>query len=514
MLLIPVGHLGSTIRRRPWMTYGLIAAYVVMALVAEVFYGRSDAENRRLAALSRARHHIAQHSYVTISPLMQRHLPPEFLADIGPLRTAPTTQSAEEIAWRQAELDELDADLDAALRARPDRRLGFVPAVPTYGTALTSQFLHFGWLHLLGNALFLFLTAPFVEDRYGRLVFAAFCAFCHIAAVSAYGLLFAGSPIALVGSSAVVAGVMAAFLVRFGARRVNLLFVPVVAPTALIRGAVPALALPLLWIAEQVLYFRFAHVEEHAVWTAHVAGFLGGGLAAIALKTSGVEQRISASLETPNSMDPPESLERAIEARAKGDLDEAARELQDALFEDPSHIDSWVEFYEYALATGNPSEVARSMERLFEIYATRADPVARGRLLADRRWSELGPMPPALYLRVGEALEAEGDGRRALAIYQRAVDETPQGGAALEALVRRGAIFARNGAVRDARDAYQRALKHPLCDARWRDYVDSEVAELPPPPPLPSVPDDDTKDIYVREPLLPGEPPRDKKRGG
>ena len=35
------------------------------------------------------------------------------------------------------------------------------------------MFVHGGWFHILGNMLFLFLSGPFIEDRYGRPIFAA-----------------------------------------------------------------------------------------------------------------------------------------------------------------------------------------------------------------------------------------------------------------------------------------------------------------------------------------------------
>src|SRR4029453_12190524 len=41
-------------------------------------------------------------------------------------------------------------------------------------TLVTSQFLHGGWLHILGNMLYLWIFGNNVEDRFGRLGFLGF----------------------------------------------------------------------------------------------------------------------------------------------------------------------------------------------------------------------------------------------------------------------------------------------------------------------------------------------------
>lgn len=73
-------------------------------------------------------------------------------------------------------------------------------------SVLTAMFLHGGWLHLLGNLLFLYVFGNNVEDRLGRVRFLAFYLGCGFAATYGFSLFFADSFAPLVGASGAIAG--------------------------------------------------------------------------------------------------------------------------------------------------------------------------------------------------------------------------------------------------------------------------------------------------------------------
>ena len=77
------------------------------------------------------------------------------------------------------------------------------------------MFLHGGWLHLFGNLLLLFLTGPFIEDRWGRPAFLAFYLAAGLAAAGLFVARFPELSLPLIGASGAIAGCMGAFLVRF-----------------------------------------------------------------------------------------------------------------------------------------------------------------------------------------------------------------------------------------------------------------------------------------------------------
>ena len=87
-------------------------------------------------------------------------------------------------------------------------------------SVLTAMFLHGGWLHLLGNMLFLLVFGNNVEDRLGRLRYLGFYLLCGYAATYVFALFFAGSSTPLVGASGAIAGVLGAYLVLFPRARV------------------------------------------------------------------------------------------------------------------------------------------------------------------------------------------------------------------------------------------------------------------------------------------------------
>ena len=114
-------------------------------------------------------------------------------------------------------------------------------------TPLTSMFLHGSWMHLLGNALFLWVFGNNVEDSMGRLRFLAFYLICGLVAAATHVLLDRTSPIPTVGASGAISGVLGGYLVLYPHVRVRTYFPPIF----LFR--VPAWLMLILWFGQQVL---------------------------------------------------------------------------------------------------------------------------------------------------------------------------------------------------------------------------------------------------------------------
>jgi membrane associated rhomboid family serine protease len=92
-------------------------------------------------------------------------------------------------------------------------------------TLLTSQFLHAGWLHLLGNMLYLWIFGNNVEDRIGRPGFLLFYLVGGVVAGLAQVAIDPGSPIPTIGASGAIAATLGAYLVFYpGARVTSLVF--------------------------------------------------------------------------------------------------------------------------------------------------------------------------------------------------------------------------------------------------------------------------------------------------
>ena len=98
-------------------------------------------------------------------------------------------------------------------------------------TLITSQFLHGGWLHLLGNLLYLWIFANNVEDRLGRPVFLLFYLAGGVAAALAQVAVDPTSTIPTIGASGAIAATLGAYFVFFpGARITSLVFLGLLLP--------------------------------------------------------------------------------------------------------------------------------------------------------------------------------------------------------------------------------------------------------------------------------------------
>ncbi len=146
-------------------------------------------------------------------------------------------------------------------------------------TLVTSMFLHGGWMHLLGNMLFLWIFGDNLEDEFGHGGFLAFYLAGGIGAAVAHWLSAPGSPIPTVGASGAIAAVMGGYLLFFPRARVDLLLILVI----LVRIVpVPAWAMLGLWFALQLLngVGSDASVGGVAYW-AHAGGFVVGFVLAL-----------------------------------------------------------------------------------------------------------------------------------------------------------------------------------------------------------------------------------------
>ncbi|MCA9256093.1 MAG: rhomboid family intramembrane serine protease, partial [Phycisphaerales bacterium] len=83
---------------------------------------------------------------------------------------------------------------------------------PPWLKLLTSMFLHGGWMHLIGNMLFLWIFGKYIEDRLGPLLFILFYLATGVGAAITHGFLDSGY-FPLIGASGAISGVMGAYLV-------------------------------------------------------------------------------------------------------------------------------------------------------------------------------------------------------------------------------------------------------------------------------------------------------------
>jgi membrane associated rhomboid family serine protease len=137
-------------------------------------------------------------------------------------------------------------------------------------TLITYLFLHGGWLHLIGNMLFMWVFADNIEDAYGYVGFAIFFLLCGVVGGLTHVLMMPNSDSPLIGASGAVSGVLAAYLVLYPRARIwvlPLVPVPIPLPAILVLG---------FWFLLQVYHVAAAKAGEDIAWWAHIGGFTFG----------------------------------------------------------------------------------------------------------------------------------------------------------------------------------------------------------------------------------------------
>ena len=169
------------------------------------------------------------------------------------------------------------ARLTAALGGAPHIDLG-AAIIPVF----TSMFLHAGWLHIIGNMLFLWIFGDNIEDYLGHFKYLIFYLISGVAAALVHIALNLNSRVPTVGASGAIAGVMGAYIVLYPRAKVLTLVFLIVFITF---WWLPAWLFLGYWFLIQFLGGLATNIAETsqstgggvAVW-AHVGGFLAGVL--------------------------------------------------------------------------------------------------------------------------------------------------------------------------------------------------------------------------------------------
>lgn len=159
----------------------------------------------------------------------------------------------------------------------PDR----IVAGYDWHTAVTSMFLHAGWMHIIGNMLFLWIFGDNMEDAFGHLRFLLFYLASGLAAAALQILADPASGIPMVGASGAIAGVLGGYLLLYPKARVDILLIIIIffrifpVPAWIVLGG---------WFVFQLVGGWSAPTEEGGVaYWAHAGGYVAGLLMTVPL---------------------------------------------------------------------------------------------------------------------------------------------------------------------------------------------------------------------------------------
>ncbi len=167
-------------------------------------------------------------------------------------------------------------------------QFALVPALILSGrslwTLLTAMFLHAGILHLAGNAYYLYVFGDNVEDYLGGRIYLALFIASGLAGSVLQVATQADPQIPIVGASAGVAGVMAAYLVIFPRVKIYQMF-------RIFRFRIRVAWFLVFWIGWNVVGAILGGGD--VAWMAHIGGFLAGALFAYQFRVRPLHQVLS-----------------------------------------------------------------------------------------------------------------------------------------------------------------------------------------------------------------------------
>ena len=146
-------------------------------------------------------------------------------------------------------------------------------------TLVTSMFLHGGWMHIIGNMLFLWIFADNIEAIIGSTAFLVFYLIGGLFASGIHVLSNVHSAIPAVGASGAISAVMGTYLVMFPKSRIKLIFILFFS-----KFELPAVIFLGFWFAQQLLSGIGASEGTGIAWWAHIGGFVYGLLAGLIIK--------------------------------------------------------------------------------------------------------------------------------------------------------------------------------------------------------------------------------------
>ena len=146
---------------------------------------------------------------------------------------------------------------------------------PATLSLLTSMFLHGGWLHLIGNMLYLWIFGNNIEDVMGHKRFIAFYVLCGILAALSHALTDPSSSVPMVGASGAISGVLGAYLLLFPRSRI-LVIIPLGFFSRMMY--VPAGFVLGFWFVMQVVSggMSVGRAGGGVAFFAHIGGFVAG----------------------------------------------------------------------------------------------------------------------------------------------------------------------------------------------------------------------------------------------
>jgi membrane associated rhomboid family serine protease len=488
MILIPLRHENMQGRRWPVVTFALIALNIIAFLGT---HWTIEAQEALTPERIEVRKHLiflaAMHPELKIDGDAQKFVTPiaakypdDWKELASPNRKAEDSWDAnirqvEEPAELQAEMDRLSRQFEDFESNNLLARYGFVPARHTAISYLTANFLHGGWLHLIGNMWFLWLAGFILEDNWGRAIYAVFYLLAGAVALQVHGWIYPDSLGACLGASGAVAALMGAFLIRFPKLKIEMFFW-----LFYVRGRfkAPAYWLLPLWGLMELFYGSiFGRASGVAHW-AHVGGFAFGMIGALILSRSGLEHKVSSAIDEKVGWSADPAIVQATEAIDQGKPEEAIKKLEEHIAAKPDSPDALVLLQQLHWRRGNSAGHQDATVKLCHLHLKKQDGEAALRDYEEFQNTGGQHLPAAIWLELCRSLEGQQNFERAVAEYDKLAMAYPKDKQSLLALMAAGRLSLKKlGRPAEALHFYRAASASPVPHLDWESNIQAGIKE-------------------------------------
>ena len=493
-MFIPLRHENMESRRWPVISIALVALNLLVFLST---HWRMQDENPQR---TQVRSHIvllaAAHPELTMSPEAQEFVTTFQQRNPGLWKEAQSETRDVADAWDarmrlmedpralQQEMDSLAGQFSSAQESSIAEQYGFTPAHPKAIAYLTANFLHAGWLHLIGNMWFLWLAGVILEDTWGRIIYPIFYFVAGVAALQFYAWLNPGSLTPVVGASGAVAALMGAFLTRFPTTKIEVALVlglrslSNLAMGKGIRFQAAAYWLLPLWLLMEIFSGALFGSSSGVAHWAHVGGFLFGSLTALGLRYSGLEQKADAAIESKVTWTADAELVQAAEQMEHGKLDDAIGTLTGLISRKPDSIEAYTLLLQTYWRRNDIPAYQKTAIKLCQLHLKAQDADAAWQNYEEYMNSGGGAMPASTWLELCRAAEGKDEYDRAVAEYEKLALACPTERQSILALLAAGRLALKKlNRPADAVRFYQLAAKSPVPHLDWESNIQAGLQD-------------------------------------
>lgn len=282
---------------------------------------------------------------------------------------------------------------------------GLRPAYPAPHTFFTYMFLHGSIGHLLGNMIFLWIVGCVLEVGCGRFIYTGVYFLGGLFAVVVYALVYPDSTVPLVGASGAISGLMGAFTVLFGKKKVNIFYSLGFYFNYL---KVPAIILLPIWIGKELFQLFYGSVQ-HVAYVAHLGGLATGAVLGFFIsRTFRLSNREIFSEDPRDEISP--LLEQAVEKIGVLDLEHARKLLIEVLEEDPENLHALNHLFNIEKHDGDNPRFHEVAECLLTVVSEDMTEARQAYSIYEEylKYTSRPKLPARLYLRMSSICMATG----------------------------------------------------------------------------------------------------------